>query len=73
MALILIAFGSFIGFGVALVQCLLMEASAIEGLTTYFAFGFGLPVTVGLAKWSQIKLRHVFQASTLVGIQQADS
>ncbi|WP_146346000.1 hypothetical protein [Falsiphaeobacter marinintestinus] len=73
MALILIAFGSFIGFGVALVQCLVMEASALEGLTTYFAFGFGLPITVGLAKWSQIKLRHLFQTSPLLGVQRADS
>lgn len=73
MALILIIVGSFIGLGVALLKCIVMDASLADGLISYFAFALGLPVTVGLAKWVQAKLRVVFRAAPVLRITHTDS
>ncbi len=73
MALILIIVGSFIGLVVALLKCIVMDASLTDGLISYFAFALGLPVTVGLAKWIQGKLRGVFHSAPVLRIKQTDN
>lgn len=57
MALILIFIGSFAGIVAATVQMLFQDAGIWQGLSTYLAFSFGLPVVTGLLLWSLYALR----------------
>ncbi len=60
MAIILLMFGSALGLGAAVLQWTLQDASLVEGVITYFGFGFGFPLGVGLLKWIEMRLRLLF-------------
>lgn len=72
MALLLLIAGSVVGTIAALVQWIALDLSLGTAVTTYFLFGFGLPVCVGLAKWIETRLRAAFDLQPVMRIRNMD-
>lgn len=73
MAIVLLIAGSFFGVVAAVLQWTLQDASLMQGIATYFAFGFGFPVAVGLTKWIELRIRAAFETPRVMGPHQVKS
>lgn len=72
MALFLIIGGTLVGFFTGLVQCTLFGSSLMDGVITYFTFGLGVPMAIGLAKGVELRLRALFQGTTVMPFARVD-